>query len=190
VFHGTIQILDELLEEGRISGVVDLTTHEVMVPLAYHLPEELAEGRLSLAGEKGLPQVIAPGGLDMFIFTGTKETIPAEYKDRIIHVHGPDRVLARTTKEEVGKAARILAERANRATGPVAIVIPLRGFSAVDREGQHFFDPGADGAFAQVIKDTVKESIEIVEVNAHINDDEFAKRVVDTYDKMTGRGGI
>lgn len=190
VFHVDTQVLDELVQEGRISGIIDLTTFEVMIPLAYHLPEELAEGRLSLAGEKGLPQVIIPGGLDMLILTGTKETVLPEYKERILHVHGPDRVLARTTKEEVGKAARILAKRANRATGPVAIVIPLRGFSAVDCEGQHFFDPGADGAFAQVIKDTVKESIEIVEVNAHINDDEFAKRVVDTYDKMTGRGGI
>lgn len=36
----------------------------------------------------------------------------------------------------------------------------------------------------------MKESVEIVEVDAHINDDEFAKRVIDTYDKMTGRGGI
>jgi len=190
VFHVDTQVLDELVQEGRISGIIDLTTFEVMIPLTYHLPEELAEGRLSLAGEKGLPQVIVPGGLDMLILTGTKETVPPEYKERILHAHGPDRVLARTNKEEVGKAAKIVARRANRATGPVAIVIPLRGFSSVDAEGQHFFDPVADGAFAQVIKDTVKESVEIVEVDAHINDDEFAKRVVDTYDKMTGRGGI
>jgi len=189
-FHTDTQVLDELVQEGRISGIIDLTTFEIMIPLTYHLPEELAEGRLSLAGAKGLPQVIVPGGLDMLILTGTKETVPPEYKDRTLHVHGPDRVLARTTKEEVGKAAKIIAQRANRAVGPVAIVIPLRGFSAVDQEGQHFFDPVADGAFAQVIKDTVKGSVEIVEVDAHINDDEFAKRVVDTYDKMTGRGGV
>ena len=186
-FHTDTQVLDELVQEGRISGIIDLTTFEVMIPLTYHLPEELAEGRLRPAGEKGLPQVIVPGGLDMLIFPGTKETVPPEYKERILHAHGPDTVLARTSKEEVGKAAKIIAERANRATGPVAIVIPLRGFSAIDREGQHFFDPVADGAFAQVIKATVKESVEIVEVDAHINDDEFAKRVVDTYDRMTGR---
>jgi len=186
-FHTDTQVLDELVQEGRISGIIDLTTFEVMIPLTYHLPEELAEGRLRPAGEKGLPQVIVPGGLDMLILTGTKETVPPEYKDRVLHVHGPDRVLARTTKEEVGKAARILAERANRATGPVAIVIPLRGFSAVDQEGQHFYDPEADGAFAQVVKGIVKEGVEIVEVDAHINDDEFAKRVVDTYDRITAR---
>ncbi len=190
VFHSKTQVLDELMEEGRIGSIIDLTTFEVMVPLSFHLPESLAADRLRLAGEKGLPQIIVPGGLDMFIFPGTKETVPQEYKDRPIHVHGPDRVLARTTKEEVGKAAKILAERANRAAGPVAIVIPTRGFSSVDAEGQHFYDPDADGAFAQVIKDTVKESIDIVEVDAHINDDEFAKRVVETFGKVIGKGGI
>lgn len=190
VFHSKTQILDELIEEGRISGIIDLTIFEVLIPLAFHLPEELAENRLRLAGEKGLPQVIAPGGLDMLIFPGTKETIPPEYKDRILHAHGPDTVLARTTRDEVGWAAKIISERANRAAGPVAIVIPLRGFSAVDKEGQHFYDPEADGAFAQVVKDTVRERVDIVEVGAHINHDEFAKKVVDTFDEMTKRVGI
>ncbi len=190
VFHSKTQILDELIEEGRIGGIIDLTIFEVLIPLAFHLPEELAENRLRLAGEKGLPQVIAPGGLDMLIFPGTKETIPPEYKDRILHAHGPDTVLARTTRDEVGWAAKIISERANRAAGPVAIVIPLRGFSAVDKEGQHFYDPGADGAFAQVVKDTVRERVDIVEVGAHINHDEFAKKVVDTFDEMTKKVGI
>lgn len=190
VFHSKTQILDELIEEGRIGGIIDLTIFEVLIPLAFHLPEELAENRLRLAGEKGLPQVIAPGGLDMLIFPGTKETIPPEYKDRILHAHGPDTVLARTTRDEVGWAAKIISERANRAAGPVAIVIPLRGFSAVDKEGQHFYDPEADGSFAQVVKDTVRESVDIVEVGAHINHDEFAKKVVDTFDEMTKKVGI
>ncbi|KPJ54255.1 MAG: hypothetical protein AMJ37_00750 [Dehalococcoidia bacterium DG_18] len=190
VFHSKTQVLDELVEEGRIGGIIDLTTFEVLIPLAFHLPEELAESRLRFAGEKGLPQVIAPGGLDMLIFPGTKETIPPEYKDRILHTHGPDTVLARTTKDEVGWAAKIISERANRAGGPVAIVIPLRGFSAVDKEGQHFYDPEADGAFAEMVKDTVGERVDIVEVDAHINHEDFAKRVVDTFDKIIKKVGI
>jgi uncharacterized protein (UPF0261 family) len=103
----------------------------------------------------------------------------------MIHVHGPDTVLVRTTGEEVGKAAGILAGRANRATGPVAIVIPKRGFSAVDIEGQHFYDPDADAAFAQVVRETVNEGVDIVEIEAHINDSEFAAAVVDTFNKLT-----
>lgn len=188
VFHTDTQVLDELVQEGRISGIIDLTTFEVMIPLAFHLPEELAEGRLRLAGERGLPQAIVPGGLDMFVIPGTKETVPSEYKERVLHAHGPDRVLVRTSKEEVAKAARIIAERANRAVGPVAMVIPLRGFSAVDKEGQHFYDPDADGAFADVVKGVVREEVDIVEVDAHINDDEFARRLVNLFGELVEKG--
>jgi uncharacterized protein (UPF0261 family) len=183
-FHTDTQVLDELVREGRISGIIDLTTFEVMIPLAFHLPEVLAEGRLSPAGESGLPQVIVPGGLDMFIFPGTRETVPTEYKERMIHVHGPDTVLVRTTKEEVAKAAEILAGRADRATGPVAIVIPKLGFSSVDAEGQHFYDPDADAAFAQKVRETVKAGVDIIEIEAHINDNEFASAVVDTFTRL------
>ena len=190
VFHSKTQVLDELVQDDRIAGIIDLTTFEVMVPISYHLPEELAEGRMSIAGEKGLPQVIIPGGLDMFIFTGTKDTVPDEYKNRVLHVHGPDRVLARTTAGEVGRAAKILAERATRAVGPIAIVIPTQGFSSVDAVGQHFYDPVADGAFSQVVRDTINESIAIVEVDAHINDERFAEKVVETFIELVEKADI
>ena len=189
VFHSKTQILDELVAEDRISGIIDLTTFEIMIPISFHLPEELAAGRLSLAGEKGRPQVIVPGGLDLFIFTGTKETVPPEYSERPLHAHGPDRVLVRTTAEEVAKAAKLIAERANRAVGPVAIVIPLGGFSAVDAKGQHFYNTQADAAFARVIKNSVKKKVDIIEVDAHINDAKFAKKIVDTFDKLLKKGG-
>jgi uncharacterized protein (UPF0261 family) len=188
-FHTDTQVLTELVSQDRISGIIDITTFEVMIPLSLHLPESLAEGRLALAGEKGLPQVIVPGGLDMFILPGTKDSIPEEYRDRAIHVHGPDTVLIRTARDDVAKAAQILAERANRSAGPVAIVIPARGFSSVDAPGQHFYDPDADQAFAQVVRDTVKDSVRIVEVDAHINEDKFARAVVDAFEKLTAKGG-
>ena len=149
------------------------------------------EGRLRLAGEKGIPQVIAPGGLDMLILRGsTKETIPPQYKDRRLHVHGPSVVLLRATKNEVEKAAKVLSERANRAVGPVSIVIPLRGFSAVDKEGQHFYAPDVDEVFTQVVKNTVSERVDVVEVDAHINDDEFVEKIVSSFDKIIKKGGI
>jgi uncharacterized protein (UPF0261 family) len=189
VFHSKTKILDELIADDRICGIIDLTTFEIMIPISFHLPEEMAEDRLRIAGEKGLPQIIIPGGLDMFIFPGTKESVPPEYAERSLHVHGPDTVLVRTTREEVATAARALAKRANSAKGPVAIVIPLQGFSAVDKQGQHFYDPEADAAFARVIKDAVKKKVDIIEVNAHINDVKFARKVVDTFDKLLKKGG-
>ncbi len=189
VFHSKTKILDELIADDRICGIIDLTTFEIMIPISFHLPEEMAEDRLKIAGEKGLPQIIIPGGLDMFIFPGTKESVPPEYAERSLHVHGPDTVLVRTTREEVATAARVLSKRANSAKGPVAIVIPGQGFSAVDKQGQHFYDPEADAAFARVIKDAVKSEVDIIEVNAHINDVKFARKVVDTFDKLLKKGG-
>jgi uncharacterized protein (UPF0261 family) len=189
VFHSKTKILEELIADDRICGIIDLTTFEIMIPISFHLPEEMAEDRLRIAGERGLPQIIIPGGLDMFIFPGTKETVPPEYAERSLHVHGPDTVLVRTTREEVATAARVLAKRANSAKGPVAIVIPLQGFSAVDKQGQHFYDPEADAAFVRVIKDTVKKKVDIIEVDAHINDVKFAKKVVDIFDKLLKEGG-
>lgn len=189
VFHTKTKILDELIADDRICGIIDLTTFEIMIPISFHMPEEMVEDRLKIAGEKGLPQIIVPGGLDMFIFPGTKETVPSEYSERPLHSHGPDIVLVRTTGEEVAKAAKLIAERANRAVGPVAIVIPLRGFSSVDAEGQHFYDPQADAAFARVIKNSVKKKVDIIEVNAHINDVRFAQKIVDTFDKLLKKGG-
>jgi len=189
VFHTKTKILDELIADDRICGIIDLTTFEIMIPISFHLPAEMAEDRLKIAGEKGLPQIIIPGGLDMFIFSGTKESVPPEYAGRLLHVHGPDIVLVRTTGEEVAMAARVLAKRANKANGPVAVVIPLRGFSAVDKQGQHFYDPKADAAFAKTIKDTLKKKVCIVEVDAHINDAQFAGKVVDIFDKLLKKGG-
>jgi uncharacterized protein (UPF0261 family) len=190
VFHSKTPILDELIGDDRVSGVIDLTTFEIMIPLSFHMPAEMAEGRLNIAGEKGLPQIIVPGGLDMFIFPGTKETVPPEYSERRIHVHGPDTVLVRTTGEEVAAAGKLLAKRANSAKGPIAIVIPLGGFSSVDAEGQHFYDPQSDAAFTKVIKGNVKSGVDIIEVNAHINGVKFARKVVDIFDKLLEKGGV
>jgi uncharacterized protein (UPF0261 family) len=149
----------------------------------------MAEGRLRIAGEKGLPQIIIPGGLDMFIFTGTKETVSPEYSERLLHAHGPDIVLVRTTKEEIATAGRVLAKRATSAKGPVAIVIPLRGFSAVDKEGQHFYNPEADAGFAQTVKNIVKRNVAVIEVDAHINEPKFARKVVEIFDEIAQKGG-
>jgi len=186
-FHAKTEVLNDLIREGQISGVIDLTTFEVLVPITYHMPESVVENRLSAAGERGIPQIIVPGGLDMHIFGGTKETIPPEYKDRKLHIHGPNVVLARTTKDEVAKASKILAKRANKSRGPVAIVVPLRGFSDVDKEGEAFYDPEADRAFGETMKETVKQSVEVVEVDAHINDQEFAEQLMNVFDKITSR---
>ena len=185
-FHVRTEVLNKLIEEERIDGVIDLTPYEVLLPFAYPMPDEYLgiKDRLEGAGKKGLPQIIIPGGLDMLIFPGTRESIPEEFQNRLIQAHGPNTTLVRTTKEEVGEAGRILTERANRATGPVGIEIPLRGFSEDDEEGKLFYDPAADRAFSEAVKKNAKEKVYVMEVDAHVNDDIFAQDVVNIFDEM------
>ena len=84
----------------------------------------------------------------------------------------------RTTVEENARLGRIVAEKANAASGPVSIVLPLRGVSAIDAAGQPFYNPEADAAlFAAIRRDSRHDKVKIIEMDAHINDPEVAGRM-------------
>ncbi|MCL5025254.1 MAG: Tm-1-like ATP-binding domain-containing protein [Chloroflexi bacterium] len=176
VFHATGsggQAMESLVEDGFITGVLDLTTTE--------WADELVGGvlnagphRLEAAGKAGCPQLIAPGALDMVNF-GPESTVPERFKGRKFHVHNPTVTLMRTTVEENRQLGRIIAEKANAAKGPVAILLPLRGVSAIDKEGQPFNDPAADAALFEAIRSTAVPQVRLIELDAHINDDVFAE---------------
>jgi uncharacterized protein (UPF0261 family) len=68
-------------------------------------------------------------------------------------------------------------------------VVPSRGFSAVDVEGMPFHDPAVDAAFLDTIRSRVKPGIDVFEVDAHINDESFAREVVGVFSRLLKRGG-
>ena len=183
VFHNKTGVLDELIEEGTIKGVIDLTPNEL---IGIHIMKTISDraDRLNIAGEKGLPQMICPGGLDMIIFNTSKDNIPDKFRTRRLSTHGPHVTLARTNEEENSILGKIIAKRANEAKGEVRIVIPLRGFSEVDKEGQVFHDPGIDRVLSEVVKENVKEPVKVIEIDVHINDDEFAGKAVDIFGEI------
>ncbi len=190
VFHAKTAELDRLINGGTIDAVIDLTSFET-VPMTLYSDEmvsllagspEVRRTRLDSANEKGLPQIIAPGGLDMHIFPGNGiDSVPSEYQDRAWTMHGENIVLFRTTKDELDKIAHSIAARVKQAEGPVAIIIPLRGFSEASKEGAPLHDPGADQVFIDTLRGNLSDSIEIIEVDCHINDDEFAAQVEETF---------
>jgi uncharacterized protein (UPF0261 family) len=175
VFHATGtggQAMESLIADGVIAGVLDITTTE--------LADELVGGvlsagpnRLTAAGRKGIPQVISVGALDMVNF-GPPETIPPKFVDRKFYRHNPTVTLMRTTPEENKKLGDEIALKAGAATGPTTIVFPLRGVSAVDREGQPFDDPVARGALLDALRKRYG-NVELIECDRHINDPEFAE---------------
>lgn len=197
VFHAKTTVLDRLVEAGMIDGIIDITTFEY-VPMTLYPPEYIARlvgspeerrERLRGAAEMGLPQVLAPGGLDMHVFPGTGiEAVPEEFRERAWTMHGPYIVLARTSAEELEKVGARIAEAMNAARGAIKMVIPLRGFSDASREGAPLFDPRADRAFIDAVKEALEDKGRVVEVDCHINDDAFAERMVSEFNAVF-RGG-
>jgi uncharacterized protein (UPF0261 family) len=77
--------------------------------------------------------------------------------------------------------AKVMAEKLNRANGPVKVLIPTRGFSSWDKEGKSFYDPEADKIFIDSLKQSLHPSIMVSEIDAHINDEQFAEAIVETF---------
>ena len=127
--------------------------------------------RLEAAGEVGIPQVISVGALDMVNF-GPPESVPEQFLARRVYRHNPTVTLMRTTAQENARLGEIIAEKANAARGPVVIMLPLRGVSAIDAAGEPFYDPEADGALFDAIRQKTK--VKVFELDVHINDPEFA----------------
>lgn len=167
--------MEELVYEGQIGAVLDLTTTEV--------PDELVGGihsagphRLEAAGQMAVPQVVIPGAIDMVNF-GPRESIPTRFQGRKLLSHTPMATLMRTDETENRQIGKWIANKLNQAKGPCAVAIPLRGFSSYDREGGAFFDPQSDFAFMESLREHLKDHVRYVEIDAHINDEQFIRRV-------------
>ncbi len=174
--------LEELIEQGLINAVFDLSIHE-LVGYLFHGFNDAGPNRLEAAGSKGIPQLVAPGKCDMFAIGLTQE-IPEHLKSRRLWVHTPVRGAVRTNEEEMAILGKVVAEKLNRAKGPAAVIIPLKGFSGRDKEGDEWHDPDVDLAFAEAVKKNAEPRVEVVEVDAHINDKLFAERALLLLDEL------
>ena len=174
---------EALISDGVFDGVVDATTTEWCDELVGGVLSAGPE-RLDAAAKKGIPQVVSLGALDMVNF-GPRETLPAKFEKRNIYVHNPQVTLVRTTPEECAKLGEIIAGKLNKTTGPTALFVPLKGVSAIDVEGMPFYDPAADAALFDALRQNIDRSkVELVELNMAINDPAFADAMVDRLQKM------
>ncbi|HEY2786396.1 MAG TPA: Tm-1-like ATP-binding domain-containing protein [Fimbriiglobus sp.] len=166
------------IRDGLIAGVLDLTTTELAAEL---VGGEMSAGpdRLTAAGLKGIPQVISVGALDGVKF-GLTESIPKKYAERRFLRQHPTFTLMRTTPEELDQIGKDIAQKASAAAGPTRILAPLRGVSALGREGQPFWWPEADAALFQSLRNWVYPSKLLVEYDLHVNDLAFAHAAANT----------
>jgi uncharacterized protein (UPF0261 family) len=190
VFHATGsggRAMEGLIDDGYFAGVMDVTTTEWCDEVVGGV---LTAGptRLSAAGRRGIPQVVSVGALDMVNF-GAIETLPARFKDRNLYRHNATVTLMRTTADECVEIGRRIAAQLNAASGPTALVLPLHGVSAIDAPGQPFHDPQADTALFDSLRTHVDGRVQVIDVEAHINDPEFARVLVDTFEGLGGVSG-
>ncbi len=179
-FHATGtggRTMESLIRSGLIGGVADLTTSELADELVGGICSAGPE-RVTAAGRAGVPQVVSLGGLDMAKF-GARETVPDVYRNRTLHEHNPQITLMRTDLAECAELGRRLADRLNGATGPTALLIPLRGFSQIDVAGQPFHDPAADAALISALTDRLDARIEVHRLDTDINDPAVAATAAD-----------
>jgi uncharacterized protein (UPF0261 family) len=177
VFHATGaggMTMESLIADGYVDAVLDVTTTE--------WADELCGGvfsagptRLEAAARAGIPQVVAPGCLDMVNFWAP-DTVPPQYSARKLFRWNPNVTLMRTNIDENRELGRILAGKINQSTGPVTVLLPLKGLSQLDSEGKEFWWPEADAALFETLREGLRPEIPVVTLDANINDPQFADR--------------
>ncbi len=187
VFHATGtggQSFEKLAESGYFEAVFDITTTEVADYVCGGILP-CTDDRFNVFIRNPIPYVGSVGACDMVNF-GPREAVPLKYSDRRFLVHNAYVTLMRTTPEENRTIGTFIVSRLNQMRGPVRFLLPLKGVSAIDAEGQVFHDPDADKALFDAIRMgwQLAPHRQLIEVDAHINDDVFAGAAVAAFEEM------
>jgi len=203
--------MEELIRDGYIVGVLDITTHEIG---DYLLGGVLSAGpdRLTAAGDMGIPQVIAPGGLDLINF-GPKDTVPerllkeTDQPGRGLYIHNPTVTCVGVSTEEAYRIGEHIANKLNAAKGPTALCVPLRGWGACDLPAPNkdlgWAGPGPGpvwasdpdhpewslraGYFVAALRKVIdrnKPNLDVLLVDKHLNEPEFADLMSELLEEM------
>ena len=174
--------MESFIGDGLVRGVLDITTTELADELVGGI---LSAGpdRLTAAALRGVPQVLSVGALDMVNF-GPPETVPEKFRGRRFYQHNPNVTLMRTTPDENDRLGKEIAHKASAARGPTAVLMPLRGVSALDCADGAFWWPEADRALFDSLRLWMSPHVKLIELDLHINDAEFARIAATTLLEM------
>jgi uncharacterized protein (UPF0261 family) len=178
--------MESLIDEGLIDACLDITTTEWADTVCGGV-FDAGPDRLAAAGRRGIPHLIVPGCIDMANF-GPLDTVPQKFRDagRQLYQWNPSVTLMRTNVEENHRMGQAFAEKANAAKGPVAVLIPRRGVSILDGDGQPFCDRAADQAMFDALKQNLRSDISVIELDNNINDHPFADKAVEMMLELIG----
>jgi uncharacterized protein (UPF0261 family) len=176
------EAMEEIIGEEELEAVIDLSLNE----LANHLfggDYDAGPNRTSAALQRGIPTVLVPGNID-FLATGPVKEAEKRFPGRIYHIHNAAITAVRTERIELEAVAQVLAQRCNAARGPFSILVPLRGFSVFDHQGDPFHDPEGPEVFGMALKKHLQPGSSLRLLPYHINDPEFAGTVIESLEKI------
>ncbi len=176
--------MEKLVDDGLVASVVDVSTTEVADLVAGGIMAA-GDDRLDAIVRTGVPYVGSVGATDMVNFAAP-DTVPQRYVGRLFYEHNPQITLMRTTKDECVAIGEFLARKIAAMTGPVRILLPTGGVSALDAPGMPFHDPDADEALFTTIEHGVGRPGVVTRVPYHVNDPEFADALVAAWREVTG----
>ncbi len=175
--------MEKLIEDGLFAGVIDLVPSSITNGL-YGGGRTSWDRRLEVAGERGIPQVVAPAGVHTFSRTGvTEEVLVPQLKGRKYYFMDAQRCTVYLTNEEVIDVASVYAKKLNKAKGPVKFLVPLHGWLSIEKES---YNAEAIKGFVEAMRKKLKPEIELIEVDANIDEPAFAQAVVGAFYEAMG----
>lgn len=175
------QAMEDFIRQGVIQGVIDYSPHELIDLFCDGLMPAMP-GRMTAAGDMGIPQIVGPGCADMRLHVWGH--IPEELDDRPYVRHTPTHTHFRTTYDELYEVGTYIAEHLNAGKGPRAAIVPTRGYSMMNREGMPLYDEEANKGFEDALKEQLDDDVELFIRDKHINDEDFAEEVVGLFLKL------
>lgn len=166
--------MEGMIQNAMFKGVIDLAPGGVGEH-SYGYTRDAGPDRLENAGKMGIPQIISLCGVNHI--TPSRSKVTPKQEARRKYDLDSFRTWIRMTPKELKQVSKIFADKLNRSKGLVKIVVPLKGWSAVDSPGSPTYDPDEDKAFIFELRKRLKSDIEMIEVNANMEDPAFAKTI-------------
>jgi len=170
-----------IIEGGMFKAVIDLAPGGVGEEL-FGGTRAAGKERLEAAGKKGIPQIIAPCAVNLM--TPPRSKYKPDYYERKKYDLDSLRTFLRLNSEELGVVARVMAEKLNAARGPVKFLIPMKGWASFDAEGTAIYEPETDTIFVEEFKRLAGKHIEVIEVNANIDEPAFGEAIIKAFNEV------
>jgi uncharacterized protein (UPF0261 family) len=191
VFHATGmggRAFEAIAAQKGFAAVFDLCIQEVS---NHHNGTVVTSGpdRMETAGRAGIPQIVAPGAIDM-VDLQAWQPLPGQFSERPYHAH--NRLIGSITTDPEGRRsiARVIGEKLGGSTSPVAFILPVQGIQEWDKQGEPLFDPEGLEAFVDEMRSAIPTSAIFEEVDAHINSAAFSAKALEIFDRWVAEGVV